>query len=182
MHIFRLILIFLMAVTLLFACKKTETELVKETSPAYCTEETKAPAYGGAETAGYGGATVPAYGGAYGEAEIAGYGEAKAPAYGEAEIPGYGKLAGNIEKGNILFNDPTLGGSANDKSCNSCHPGGKGLETSGSKTRFSLMGQEQSSLEAAVNICIVMPLKGKAINPVGKDMKDIVAYIKSLKK
>ncbi len=170
MHIFRLVLISLIVAILLFACKKTETGSVKKSSPAYGTEETTTPAYEEAKTPAYGETKAPAYG------------EAKAPAYGEAEIPGYGRMADNIEKGNPLFNDPTLGSSKNAKSCNTCHPGGKGLEMSGSKSKFNIMDMEQNSLEEAINICIVMPLQGKEIDPNGQDMKDIVAYIRSLKK
>lgn len=162
MYILKFILIPLLAVTFLYACSKNETGSVREKSPAYGTEETKAPAYGEAKAPDYGEVTVP------------GYGEVEAPAYGGAE--------GDAPSGNILFSDKTLGGSTNSNSCETCHPGGKGLELSGSKSKFNIMGMEQSSLEAAVNICIVMPLEGKAINPIGKDMKDIVAYIRSLKK
>jgi len=43
------------------------------------------------------------------------------------------------------------------------------------------MGKKQKSLEEAVNFCIENALKGKAINPKSEQMKDIVAYIKSLK-
>ena len=36
--------------------------------------------------------------------------------------------AGDATKGKKLFNDPTLGGSTNERTCNSCHTGGKGIE------------------------------------------------------
>lgn len=85
---------------------------------------------------------------------------------------------GNVEKGKALFNDPKLGTSG--KSCNSCHPDGKGLEQAGTKKEFNIMGKSQKSLEEAVNFCIEMALKGKPIDPKGPDMADIVAYIKSL--
>ena len=88
--------------------------------------------------------------------------------------------AGDAAKGKALFNDPKLGGGTAGKSCNSCHPGGKGLEKAGGKKEFVIMGMKQDSLEAAVNFCIINPLKGKAINPKGADMANIVAYIKSL--
>lgn len=88
--------------------------------------------------------------------------------------------AGDAAKGKALFNDPKLGGGTAEKSCNSCHPGGKGLEKAGGKKEFNIMGMKQDSLEAAVNLCIINPLKGKAIDPKGADMTNIVAYIKSL--
>ena len=90
--------------------------------------------------------------------------------------------AGDLANGKALYNDPTLGGSANDLSCNSCHPDGNGIEHSGSKSYSSLMGQRAGSLEDVVNICIQRPLKGKAIAKDSKQMKDIIAYIKSLGK
>ena len=33
----------------------------------------------------------------------------------------------SVDLGKILFNDPTLGGSTNDKSCGSCHGEGEGF-------------------------------------------------------
>lgn len=91
-------------------------------------------------------------------------------------------FAADIAKGKALFNDPKLGGGTAGKSCNSCHPGGKGLEKSADKKEFMIMGKTLKSLEEAVNVCIEMANKGKAIDPKGKDMADIVAYIKSLAK
>jgi hypothetical protein len=75
----------------------------------------------------------------------------------------------SIERGKILFNDPKLGGSTNDKSCNSCHPGGKGLE-------------KADVTPDTVNLCIKKPLAGKPLDNDSQEMKDIIAYIQSLKK
>jgi thiosulfate dehydrogenase len=44
------------------------------------------------------------------------------------------------------------------------------------------MGKRQDSLEEAVNFCIVNASRGKAIDEDSREMKDIVAYIKSLGK
>ncbi len=85
------------------------------------------------------------------------------------------------ERGKTLFNDTKLRGGTAGKSCNSCHPDGKGLEKSADKKEFGIMGKKQVGLEAAVNFCIENALKGKAIDPKSDQMKDIVAYIKSLK-
>ena len=86
------------------------------------------------------------------------------------------------ERGKALFNDVKFAGGTAGKSCNSCHPAGKGLEKAGEKKEFNVMGKTQKSLEEAVNICIEMANKGKAIDPKSEQMKDIVAYIKSLAK
>lgn len=92
-----------------------------------------------------------------------------------------GVFAADVAKGKALFKDPKLGGGTSGKSCNSCHPDGKGLENAGDKKEFNIMGKKQKSLEEAVNFCIEMALKGKAIDPKGTDMANIVAHIKSLK-
>jgi cytochrome c peroxidase len=89
--------------------------------------------------------------------------------------------SGDVVKGKALFNDPKLGGKAG-KSCNSCHPDGKGLEKAADKKEFNLGGKKQNGIEEAVNFCIEMTLKGKAIDPKGTDMSNMVAYIKSIAK
>lgn len=85
------------------------------------------------------------------------------------------------ERGKALFNDVKFAGGTAGKSCNSCHPGGKGLEKAGEKKEFNIMGKTVKSIEEAVNICIEMANKGKAIDVKSPEMADIVAYIKSLK-
>jgi hypothetical protein len=88
---------------------------------------------------------------------------------------------GDTGKGKLVFNDVNFGTGTSEKSCNSCHPDGKGLEKAGEKKEFNIMGQKQNSLEESVNFCIEMALKGKAIDTKSEDMVNIVAYIKSLK-
>ncbi|MFN3481078.1 MAG: hypothetical protein ACK415_11950 [Thermodesulfovibrionales bacterium] len=95
-----------------------------------------------------------------------------------------GVFAADVEKGKALFNDPKLGGGTSGKSCNSCHPDGKGLM--GGKKEYVTPApggkkKTHKTLEEAVNWCIEMALKGKAIDPKGEDMANIVAYINSLK-
>ena len=43
------------------------------------------------------------------------------------------------------------------------------------------MGKTQKSLEEAINTCIVYAIQGKAIDVKSDQMKEMVAYIKSLK-
>lgn len=81
--------------------------------------------------------------------------------------------AGDIAKGKVLFNDPKFAGGTAGKSCNSCHPDGEGLENAGMK---------EKSLEETVNMCIENALNGEALDTQSQEMKDIVAYIKSLGK
>lgn len=87
--------------------------------------------------------------------------------------------AGEAEKGKALFNDAKFAGGV--KACNSCHPDGKGLENAADKKEFHIMGGTQKSLEEAVNACIVNANKGKAIDVKSGQMKELVAYIKTLK-
>lgn len=90
-------------------------------------------------------------------------------------------VAGDVAKGKALFNDTKFAGATSGKSCNTCHPNGKGLEMAADKKEFNIMGKKQKSLEEAVNFCIENAIKGKAIDTASNQMKDIVAYIKSLK-
>jgi cytochrome c553 len=83
------------------------------------------------------------------------------------------------ERGKTLFEDSKFAGGS--KACSECHPNGKGLEKAVGKKEFKIMGKTQKSLEDAVNFCIVNANKGKAIDVKSDQMKDMAAYIKSLK-
>jgi mono/diheme cytochrome c family protein len=82
------------------------------------------------------------------------------------------------DRGKALFSDPKFAGG--QKACNECHPNGKGLENAADKKEFNIMGKKQKGLEEAVNFCIVNANKGKAIDVKSEQMKDMVAYIRSL--
>jgi len=88
--------------------------------------------------------------------------------------------AGYIERGKTLFNDPKISGATSGKSCNTCHPGGSGLEQAGMKKEFRLGGVKQGNLEEAINFCIVKALNGNALDPQSQEMQDLTEYIKSL--
>ena len=88
--------------------------------------------------------------------------------------------AGDAKKGKALFSDPKSFGGA--RACSACHPDGSGLENAAGKKVFHVAGGTQESLEDAVNACIVNASMGKAIDIKSAQMKEIVAYIKSLKK
>jgi cytochrome c5 len=85
------------------------------------------------------------------------------------------------ERGKTMFNDPKLGGGTAGRSCNTCHPDGKGLIGVGDKVGWKTPGGEFKTLEEAVNICITMALKGKALDVKSEQMKDMISYLKSLK-
>lgn len=78
--------------------------------------------------------------------------------------------AGDAGKGKILFSDTKLGGATAGSSCNSCHPGGKGLEKAGAR----------KDLPKVINACIETALKGKPLSLKSSEMADLVAYVKSL--
>lgn len=86
--------------------------------------------------------------------------------------------AADVKKGEALFKDPNFAGGK--RSCDTCHPGGRGLKDAGAKKVFGIMGGTQNSLEEAVNVCIEKANLGKAIGLESEEMKDIVSYIKSL--
>jgi mono/diheme cytochrome c family protein len=79
-------------------------------------------------------------------------------------------FAQDVEKGKALFNDPKLGTTG--KSCNSCHAGGAKLEKAA--------GKDDKALAETVNSCIVKSIKGKALDVNSEEMKNIVAYTKTL--
>ena len=87
-------------------------------------------------------------------------------------VTGGQALAGksSVEHGKELFNDPALGGSMTDKSCNSCHPGGEGLEKAGTK----------KNLTKIINQCITGSLKGEKIDGRSVEMRSLKMYIESL--
>jgi cytochrome c len=89
---------------------------------------------------------------------------------GTHTVDGKASAGGDAEKGKQLFTSTTLGGSTNDKSCNTCHPDGKGLEKAG------------ANLESTIQACIQKALGGKPPATDSQEMKDLVAYITSLKK
>jgi cytochrome c peroxidase len=77
----------------------------------------------------------------------------------------------STEYGKKLFNDKALGGPANTKSCNSCHPTGKGLEKA----------QNSPELAQTINRCITGLLKGKNLEGNSREMQSLILYIRTLK-
>lgn len=74
----------------------------------------------------------------------------------------------SADRGKALFNDAKLGTTG--KSCNDCHPSGKGLEKAGSKP----------GLDQTINQCITQAIKGKALDVHSVEMQSMEMYIKSL--
>jgi mono/diheme cytochrome c family protein len=101
-----------------------------------------------------------------------------------AFIFSFALAAGSVSKGKALFNDAKAFGAPGVKSCGSCHPNGKGLEKAGEKGRKEWKNPAGTwlSIEDASNVCIIMANKGKTIDPRSEEMRDLVAYIRSLGK
>jgi cytochrome c peroxidase len=74
-----------------------------------------------------------------------------------------------IELGKQLFNDPAFAMSKNKKSCDSCHPDGKGIGEA-----------ENNDYTNMINRCIAGALKGQVIEDDSKEMQAIQAYLNSL--
>ncbi|NTV66130.1 MAG: cytochrome C [Chlorobaculum sp.] len=77
----------------------------------------------------------------------------------------------SAEYGKKLFNDPTLGGATASKSCNNCHPSGKGVENAWKNPK---LGEQ-------INTCITGALKGKALPMESVQMRSLIMYLQSLK-
>ena len=79
--------------------------------------------------------------------------------------------AGKIsaELGKEMFNDPKLGGSTNESTCNSCHDSGKGLENVVSK-----------NLTKQINNCLVGKMAGEKLDGRQAPMRSLKKYILSL--
>ncbi|MCK5505063.1 MAG: hypothetical protein KAJ10_07860 [Thermodesulfovibrionia bacterium] len=93
--------------------------------------------------------------------------------------------AGSVEMGKLLFESPTFGGGTSGKSCKTCHAGGNNISSklfSKETKTFSIMGMKKNSLADVVNVCIEKPLAGKAINPDGEQMANIIAYMETIAK
>lgn len=89
--------------------------------------------------------------------------------------------AADVDKGKALFESPALGGGTTGKSCSTCHPGGKKLGGDlFTRKQLTIMGMDKASVADMVNVCIEKPLGGKAIDPQGQEMQDLLAYMKTL--
>lgn len=97
-----------------------------------------------------------------------------------------------VERGKMLFNDPKLGTTGG--TCNSCHPDGGTIggkigdmpipDLRGAAATFpKFKGWANRTLTIAEmnNACIEMMLKGKPIDVNSQEMKDLEAYLHSLK-
>ena len=78
----------------------------------------------------------------------------------------------SVELGEKLFNDPSLGGSKNTRSCATCHPNGEGMEKAA----------DRDDLVKMINRCIVGALAGEKLDGRSAEMLSLKMYIISQKK
>ena len=79
--------------------------------------------------------------------------------------------AGKIsaETGREMFNDPKLGNSTNESSCNSCHANGEGLKN-----------VESKKLSKQINACLVGKMAGEKLDGRKAPMRSLKKYVLSL--
>lgn len=76
----------------------------------------------------------------------------------------------SLRFGKQLFSDPTLAGSGNASSCNTCHAEGKGL----------LQIAEGVEMAAKINRCVEGQMAGQKIDDDSATMSSLRSYVKSL--
>jgi len=96
---------------------------------------------------------------------------------------GLSQAGDDVEKGKSLFESPTFGGGTSGRACVTCHPGGRNLSRrlfGGDGDSAKAKAKKRNKLTGMVNTCIEKPLAGKAIDPAGSEMADIIAYMETL--
>jgi len=78
----------------------------------------------------------------------------------------------DISNGEKLFQSSDLG--TNGKSCQTCHPNGKGLT--------DLSEYESIVLQDTINTCIEKALKGKPFSEGAQELQDIEDYMRQFSK
>jgi len=76
----------------------------------------------------------------------------------------------SLEYGKSLFSNPELGGSTNDKSCNSCHADGEKLAAAAANPKLAEL----------INKCITGPMLGEKIDGRSAEMRSLKLYLQSL--
>lgn len=77
--------------------------------------------------------------------------------------------------GKTLFSSSVMG--QNGKTCTTCHPGGKGLESVAIKTEWNAGGSTFETIEGAINACVKGALKGPSLKEDSLETKSLAAYL-----
>lgn len=87
-------------------------------------------------------------------------------------------LAADLANGRRLYFDPALGGGTSGKCCFTCHETGRDLgDDLDRRTHFTVMGIALEGIAEVVNFCIEVTLRGEGLDPQGKEMEDLLAYL-----
>lgn len=88
-------------------------------------------------------------------------------------------LGADARNGKLLFESPTLGGGTSGKTCLTCHEHGRDFSPETlSRKQYLVMDNPVGSLAGVINFCIEVALRGQAIPENGKEMNDLIAYLK----
>ena len=79
------------------------------------------------------------------------------------------------KNGKALFSSTIIG--TNGKTCTTCHPGGKGLESVAVKSEWSAGGDSFDSMEGAINACVRGALGGCSLSADSLETQSLVSYL-----
>ena len=77
--------------------------------------------------------------------------------------------------GKSLFSRSVIG--QNGKTCATCHPGGKGLESVAIKTEWNAGGTTFPTIEGAINACVRGALNGPSLKEDSLETKSLALYL-----
>jgi cytochrome c len=86
-----------------------------------------------------------------------------------------GKEKATAAGGKTLFSSSVMG--QNGKTCSTCHPGGKGLESVAIKTEWKAGGTTFATIEGAINACVKGALKGRSLKEDSLETKSLALYL-----
>ena len=86
-----------------------------------------------------------------------------------------GKEKATAAGGKTLFNSSVMG--QNGKTCATCHPGGKGLESVAIKTEWNAGGTAFPTIEGAINACVKGALKGPSLKEDSLETQSLASYL-----
>lgn len=92
---------------------------------------------------------------------------------------GVDAAAADSQRGGRLFASPELGGGTSGKTCLTCHEGARDFEPATmTRERYEVMDIPMANLPEVINFCIEVTLRGEGLDPQGRDMSDLIAYLR----
>ena len=90
------------------------------------------------------------------------------------------KEKATASNGKSLFGSTVISG--NGKTCDDCHPKGKGLESAGLKTEWEAFGATFDTIGGAVNACVKGAMKGPSLAEDSLEISSLALYVGAFKK